>query len=151
MWALTWPFRIVAVAVSLVAIGAALFVLVVIVWRALRHGRPIDLTEEAKKFWGNTDEAAAFIRSALYPVLGALNGAVMALLVGIFGRMVMSEVDWLFGYFLFSTLAMVGLWWLEREFAWPGLLLTPEVRETRGLFHARRDKRHRAQLENGDD
>lgn len=151
MWAFTWPFRIAAIAVSIVGTGAALFALGAIVWRAVGRGRPIDLAEEAKKFWGDVDEAAAFIRSVLYIGLGALNLALMALLVGIFGRMVMSEAEWFFGYFLFSSLILAVFWWLEREFAWPGLLVIPEVRGTRGLFFARRDRRRRAKEERGSD
>ena len=145
--AFTSPFQIVAIVASLVAIGALFFVLGVIVWRSLGRGRPIELAEEAKKFWGDVDETAASIRSMLYLVVGALNVSLMALLIGFFGRSMVSESSGFFGYSIFSTLAFIALWWVEREFAWPGLLLTPEVRGTRGLFFARRDKRRHSRTE----
>ncbi|MFD2026611.1 hypothetical protein [Promicromonospora aerolata] len=147
MWAFTWPFRIVVIAVSLVGMGTMLFALGAMSWRVLGHGRRIDINEEAKKFWGDVDEAAAFIRSALYVFLGGLNISVGGLLVGIYGRAGLSEIDWYVEFFLFSTLALIVLWWLERELAWPGLLVVPEIRGTRGLFFVRRERRRRARGE----
>ncbi|MFD2026613.1 hypothetical protein [Promicromonospora aerolata] len=125
-----------------------LYLIGLIIWRSLGYGKPINLSVEAKKFWGDMDEAAASVRAGIYLALGGLNLSVGALLVGIFGRSILQRGGF-FEYFIFSFLGLILLAWSERQFAWPGFLVPADARGTRGLFRARREERRRARRGNG--
>lgn len=100
-----------------------------------------DLDEFVSWHWNDPDQAAAVLRTRAQLLSIALVPGLAGLLLGIFGRRF--EVETLF--LLCNALFVIAVWWwLEREFAWPGLFIPREARGTRGLFQARREARLQA-------
>ena len=103
---------------------------------ALAGARDID--EFVKWHWNDADHAAAVIRTRVPLFSIALVSGLVGLSFGIFWRRFEAEslIGWCVALFVIAV-----WWWLEREFAWPGLLIPREARGTRGLFQARREAR----------
>lgn len=104
---------------------------------ALKDRRDLENVASAQ-FHGDLDRAAAHIRTFLPMAVMWLLAACHLIFVGVLGSEPFGGPNrplW------FAVLGVVAWWIAERELAWPGLLLPPAVRGTRGLVRTRFSRR----------
>lgn len=93
-------------------------------------------------YWRIPDgESAGVFRTRAHKALlfGPPGGFLVAL--GVLGRNGLADAAvGVYGFTIMATVAIVLWERIERELAWPGLLVPPEVRDVPGDFFARRGK-----------
>lgn len=138
-------FRALIVAIGVAATIHGLWWLVRRVGRVFGIGRPVRVSDlAASRFGGDLQRAQSAVRSAVPSALLSLGMAGCLILLGTLGAG-REEVQ---GRILVGVIVWVCVFWpwrvLERDFAWPGVLVPKEVRGTPGMREVRRqrDARH---------
>ncbi|MFI8525661.1 hypothetical protein ACIGB8_14505 [Promicromonospora sukumoe] len=99
-----------------------------------------NLDEVARRYWDDSDQAAAALRTRVPTFMAGFVSGLVVVLFAILGP----GTEWVLFLAGCAALSMVAVWWwLERELAWPGWFVPSEVRGTRGLLAARREARRR--------
>lgn len=126
------PFRIFAVVAGL----AGLWLIGLVCWRTARKFHP-------SPYWNLPEgQTSGFFRTRAHQALLLAPVSLFVVCVGLSGREFLSDHPVLMlGPLVASTLLIWSWERVEREFAWPGWLVPPEVRDVQGDYFVRRTKR----------
>ena len=135
-------FRIILTIVGSTGVVGALWGIGRHVARSFGKGRPLDLVLHAKRqFGGDVDKARSAARAAFPSGMLFLAVSAALVLLGLADPYDVEFRDWLLIWTL-SCSVVFGVWvWIERDFAWPGVLVPKDVKGTPGMRKVRRQRR----------
>lgn len=132
-------FRLVLIVVGSTGAAGALWGIGRHVARSFGKGCPLDLVLHAKRqFGGDLDKARSAARAAFPSGMIFLGVSAALVLLGLADPYDTEFRDWLLIWTLLYSVAF-GVWvWVEREFAWPGVLVAKDVKGTPGMRAVRK-------------
>lgn len=134
-------FRIVLVILGLVGAMYGFWWLGTRLGRVFGVGKPIQMQALAdRRFEGDLDKAKSAVRSAVPAAFLVLGMSAYLFVHGVVG----SASERLQNYLLIGLLVWVGIFgswrFLERDFAWPGVLVPRDAQGTPGMREVRRNR-----------